>query len=120
MELFRVLSTSSLILVQTTCGDRERARMLAGQLVEERLAACASVGAEVESVYFWNGDVQRETEVPLTLKTTRARFAALARRLRELHDYDVPELLATEVVEVDGAYAEWVRGWVGTDQSNQE
>jgi periplasmic divalent cation tolerance protein len=109
-----------LILVQTTCGDRERARVLAGRLVEERLAACASVGAGVESVYCWNDAIQREAEVPLTFKTTRARFAALARRLRELHDYEVPELLATEVVEVDAAYAEWVRQWVGTDQSNQE
>jgi len=120
MELPEVLNKSSLILVQTTCGDRDRARALAERLVEERLAACATIGAEVESIYCWSNAIEHEAEVPLALKTTRARFPTLARRLRELHDYDVPELLAIEIVEADGTYADWVRDWVGTDESNQE
>lgn len=114
------MSKPSLILVQTTCGDRDCAVVLARRLVEERLVACASVGTGVESIFSWDGAIQHEAEVPLTLKTTRGRFSALARRLRQLHDDEVPELLATEVVEADAAYADWVRAWVSTDDLNEE
>ncbi|PKL96512.1 MAG: divalent-cation tolerance protein CutA [Gammaproteobacteria bacterium HGW-Gammaproteobacteria-8] len=111
---------TSLILVQTTCSNRERALALAARLVEERLAACASIGARIESIYCWNNSIQHEAEVPLTLKTTRDRYPALARRLQQLHDYELPELVATEVVEASEAYAEWIHGWVGSAESNQE
>lgn len=114
------MTTASLILVHTTCADRERAAILAERLVAEHLAACASIGAPIQSIYPWAGEVRREREVPLTLKTTTARFPALAARLRALHHYEVPELLATAVVEADAAYADWVLDWVGCGASNQE
>jgi len=106
------MNSDSLLLVHTTCQDPSSARALAETLVAEHLAACASVGAAVESVFPWDGAVQRETETPLQLKTTRAAFDALQRRLHALHDYDVPELLAVPVVEQSATYADWVRAWV--------
>ena len=114
------MSSPELILVHTTCADRERAAAMARRLVAERLAACASIGAPIQSIYPWEDEIRQEREVPLTLKTTRERFAALAERLRALHHYEVPELLATAVVEGDAAYVDWVRDWVDGRAPNKE
>lgn len=101
-----------LILVHTTCADRDEAERLAGEMVENRLAACASVGQPVVSVYPWQGRIERDIEIPLTLKTTRATFEPLKARLNQRHSYDVPELLAVEVVDGNADYIQWVRDWV--------
>lgn len=110
-----------LIMVHTTCGDRKEAERLAGEMVENRLAACASVGQPVTSVYPWKGRIERDTEVPLTLKTTIAKFEALEQQLTARHSYDVPELLAVEVANGNTAYMQWVRDWVaGQEDCSQE
>jgi len=106
----------ALILVHTTCADAAEAEALARRLVDERLAACASIGQPVVSVYPWQGRIERETECPLTLKSRRSAFEPLARRLGELHSYDVPEVLAVEVAAAGEAYAAWVREWVGAGE----
>lgn len=102
----------SLILVHTTCADRDEAERLAREMVEARLAACASVGQLVISVYPWEGRIEHGTEIPLTLKTTRLKFEALRDRLCKRHSYDVPELLAMDVVDGSLEYLQWVRDWV--------
>lgn len=81
---------------------------LADALVGERLAACVTLLPGVQSVYRWEGRVERAEEVQLLVKTTRARFPALRERLVELHPYDVPELLALEAVDGLPAYLDWV------------
>lgn len=106
-----------LILVHTTCGDEQAAERLARQLVDERLAACASLGRPVVSVYPWQGRIEREPECPLTLKTCSTVFDRLARRIGELHDYDVPEILAVEVSNANADYADWVRDWVSAGEA---
>jgi len=107
----------TLILVHTTCGDAEHAEQLASSLVEERLAACASIGAPIVSVYPWQGRIERERECPLTLKSTRSALTRLRERIAQLHDYDVPEVLAVEVCTASEDYAAWVRDWVGAGAS---
>ncbi|MFO7762136.1 MAG: divalent-cation tolerance protein CutA [Wenzhouxiangellaceae bacterium] len=102
----------SLVLVHTTCSDQKEAETLARDLVEARLAACASVGQPLVSVYPWQGRIERDVETPLTLKTTRRAFDALRSRLVERHSYDVPEILAVEVVDGNAEYLQWVRDWV--------
>jgi len=106
----------ALILVHTTCADAAEAEVLARRLVDERLAACASIGQPVVSVYPWQGKVERETECPLTLKSLHSVFEPLRRRLEELHSYDVPEVLAVEVAATAEAYADWVREWIGAGE----
>lgn len=101
-----------LIMVHTTCGDDGAAERLARQLVDERLAACASLGGPVVSIFPWRGRIERDSECPLTLKTVRSAFGRLADRIGELHDYDVPEILAVEVRDANDAYADWVRDWI--------
>ncbi|MGB0515215.1 MAG: divalent-cation tolerance protein CutA [Wenzhouxiangellaceae bacterium] len=106
------MSEDALILVHTTCANVDEALRLADALVNEHLAACASIGAPARSVYPWRDEIQVDAEIPLTLKTARGCFTRLARRLRELHSYDVPELLATKVVEAEADYRRWVFDWV--------
>ena len=81
---------------------------LADALVGERLAACVTLLPGAQSVYRWEGRVERAEEVQLLVKTTRARFPALRERLVELHPYEVPELLALEAVDGLPAYLDWI------------
>ncbi len=86
----------------------EAGRRLARALVEERLAACGSVVPEVTSVYRWRGAVEEEAEALVVLKTATDRVEALTRRARELHPYEVPEILALPVASGDPGYLRWV------------
>jgi len=94
------------VLVSTP--GAEAGRELARALVEERLAACGSVVPAVTSVYRWQGAVEEEEEALVVLKTAADRVEALTRRTRELHPYEVPEILALPVAAGNRAYLEWV------------
>jgi periplasmic divalent cation tolerance protein len=84
------------------------AEAMAGALVEERFAACANIVPGLTSIYRWEGKLCRDREVLVLLKTRRPRFAALARRVRELHPYSVPEIIALPVGLGASAYLAWV------------
>jgi periplasmic divalent cation tolerance protein len=98
----------SVVQVTTTCGSREEADRIAGVLVEERLAACAQVTGPVDSRYRWKGVVERAEEWACQLKTTRRRLPALVARIKVLHSYETPEILATSIDDGDPAYLAWV------------
>ena len=97
------------VLVWTTLGADTDARTLAETLVNERLAACVTVQAPMDSVYRWRGSVEHERERQILIKTTTERVPALAARVRELHPYDLPEFLVTPVVSGSEAYLAWLR-----------
>ena len=96
------------VLVLTTLPADADAAVFARTLVSERLAACVNLLAPMESVYRWEGDVQRDTERQLIMKTTRARVDALWQRVRELHPYDVPEFLVLPIADGSDAYLRWL------------
>ena len=104
--------SDDICLVLTTCPDHETAERLSAVLVEQRLAACVSAGAEVISTYPWQGTVERESEIPLTIKTTRARVGLLKQELLAQHPYDVPELLVVPVSDGLDEYTQWIRDWI--------
>jgi periplasmic divalent cation tolerance protein len=95
-------------IVLTTAANHDEAARLAGTLVEERLAACATLIPTVESVYRWEGQVESSTETLLLLKTAADQLAALEARLHELHSYQVPEFLVLNVESGSHAYLEWL------------
>ncbi|MEM9840007.1 MAG: divalent-cation tolerance protein CutA [Pseudomonadota bacterium] len=95
----------SLCVVTTTLPGQAEAEALARQLVEERLVACVQM-TPITSVYRWEGNVETAPEVRLDCKTTEAKREALLARLSELHPYDVPEVLVTQVEASEG-YAAW-------------
>jgi len=96
-------------LLYMTAGSREEAVALARMLVGERLAACANVLGEAVSVYRWRGAVQEEGEVVLVAKTVEDRVEAAARRVRDMHSYDSPCVVAWPISGGDPDFLAWVR-----------
>ncbi len=90
------------------CPDRETARRIAAGLLEARLVACANIYADIESHYVWQGERQVETEVPLALKSRADLIPAIEARVRELHPYDVPPLVAQHLDFAHGPFADWI------------
>jgi periplasmic divalent cation tolerance protein len=96
------------VLVLTTLPADADAAAFARTLVAERLAACVNLLAPMESIYEWEGAMQRDTERQLIMKTVRARVDALWQRVRELHPYDVPEFVVLPIVDGSDAYLRWL------------
>jgi periplasmic divalent cation tolerance protein len=96
------------VVVLTTLPADADADAFARTLVEERLAACANLLPPMESIYRWQGQVEKDAERQIVLKTSRERTAALWARLRELHPYDVPEFIVLPIVDGSDAYLRWL------------
>lgn len=101
------------IVVLTTCPDEAAASRIARDLVESGLAACVSRVGPVHSTYRWQGAVQDEPEVLLVIKTVIPRYSELEMRLKSLHPYEVPEIIALSVASGSPEYLGWLRGAVG-------
>lgn len=96
------------IVVYVTAGSTTEGDRLARALVDERLAACVSRIAPVQSVYRWEGKIEQSEEQLLIIKTERRRFAALEKRVRELHSYSVPEIVALPIIDGSQDYLRWL------------
>jgi periplasmic divalent cation tolerance protein len=101
------MSTDVLIAL-CTCPDAAVGERIAEALVGEGLAACINTLPGITSVYLWEGKVQRDSEVLLLMKTTRARLAELTDRVRQLHPYELPEVIAVPVSGGLPDYLQWV------------
>jgi periplasmic divalent cation tolerance protein len=99
---------SGKVVVLCTIGSAEDAERVARALVERRLAACVNVVPGVTSIYRWKGEIGRDTEWLMLMKTTAARFEALRDALVELHPYDVPEVVELPIERGHAPYLEWI------------
>lgn len=106
-------ATSEPIVVFMTAADGDEATRIAELLVNKRLAACVQILREIESIYRWNGKVQREKELLLLAKTTAAQFDDLQKAVREIHSYDTPEIVAVKMAYVSETYRAWLVGNIG-------
>lgn len=100
---------SDAIVVFITAANGEEATRLADMLVGAHLAACVQILPEMESVYRWQGKIERQSEVLLLAKTTRAKFDDLEREVCALHSYDTPEIIAVPVITGSSSYLDWLR-----------
>ena len=96
-------------VVLVTAPEAAVGRRIASTLVEERLAACVNLVPGISSIYRWDGGVQEDVEVLLVVKTSEARCSELADRVRELHPYELPEVLALTAAGGSAPYLDWVR-----------
>ena len=94
-------------------GSRERALAIARVVVEERLAAAANVIDEVSSIYWWQGKLEQAAETVVVLKTRQSLLPALAARIRELHGYQCPSIVALPVAWGDADYLRWIEDETG-------
>ena len=101
-------STSSARIVLTTAAHSDEANRMARTLVEEQLAACATLFPAVESIYRWKGKTETSVETMLLLKTGAGQLAALEARLHQLHSYETPEFLVLSVEAGSQAYLAWM------------
>lgn len=95
-------------IVLTTAGSREEAEKIADALVERRLAACANIVGPIHSVYRWQGKVENAAEHLLIIKTTATLFDAVAKTIRELHSYELPECIQLPIENGSEEYLEWI------------
>jgi len=97
------------IVVMVTCSNSAEAETIANALIQERLVACVNMAGRIRSLFHWQGAVSRESETLLLMKTRRGRFDAVCRRVRELHSYQVPEIIALPIIAGSQEYLDWIR-----------
>ena len=98
----------SALLVITNLPDRAAAEKLADALIRQRVAACVNILAPCRSVYRWKAEVQHDEEHPVLIKTTLDRYAALEAAIREMHPYELPEIVAVPIERGLPAYLDWL------------
>jgi periplasmic divalent cation tolerance protein len=98
----------TILLVLTSLPDQASAEALASELVKARLAACVNVLPPCHSVYRWQGVLETANEVPMLIKTSSERYAALEAAIRNHHPYDLPEVVALPIVQGLPEYLSWV------------
>jgi periplasmic divalent cation tolerance protein len=108
------------VVVFGNAPDLLLAKRIAHVLVEESLVACATLGAPCLSMYMWNDTLEGADEIPLILKTTRARAPAVLERLRQLHPDEIPEALVLPVSGGLDSYLDWVVAQTSTSSRHKE
>jgi periplasmic divalent cation tolerance protein len=98
------------IVVLTTCDSEKRAENLARHLVDQRLAACVNILPKARSIYRWEGKIEDSAEWLLVIKSRRDLFATLRADIQKLHTYDMPEIVALQVVDGSENYLGWLDG----------
>jgi periplasmic divalent cation tolerance protein len=99
---------SEAIVVFMTAANGEEAARLADMLVGSHLAACVQILPEIESVYRWQGKIERQQEILLLAKSTTDKFDELEREVRALHSYETPEIVAVSLADVSEPYLKWL------------
>lgn len=96
------------VVVFMTVSGMEEAEKIARKIVEEKLAGCVNILNEIRSVYSWKGEIVDDQEVMIMAKTRGDLFDSLETRVRELHSYDVPEIIAVPVLRGSEGYLDWL------------
>lgn len=96
------------VVILVTAPDDGIAAKMGRRLVEERLVACANIIPGLRSIYWWEGRVEEATEVLVMLKAREADVALISRRVRELHPYSVPEVIAVPIMGGSSDYLSWI------------
>ena len=97
----------SLIIIQTTCTDKIEARQIAKVLIEKKLAACIQM-SEIESFYTWENRLCNDKEILLSIKTKKENFKKIKSKIKELHSYDVPEIISINIDNVSKKYKKFI------------
>jgi periplasmic divalent cation tolerance protein len=101
------------IVVLITASSEDEATKIARSLVESKLAGCVNIIKDIRSIYAWEGKVEDESEVLMIAKTQKALFNNLIKKVKELHSYTVPEIIALPIVDGSEEYLKWLREVTG-------
>lgn len=100
--------TEKEIVIFITAPNEDEAARIARSLVEARLAACANIVRGIRSIYAWEGNIQDDSEVLMVVKTRKGLFSAVSGKVKELHSYDVPEIIALPIIDGSPEYLNWL------------
>src|SRR5689334_7213220 len=100
--------TSNALIVLVTAPNIEEASRIADVLVGSRLAACVNIVSGIESVYRWEGQISRDSETLMIIKTTDDRYTELEQQIKALHSYTTPEVIAIRIERGSEAYLKWL------------
>jgi len=95
-------------LIMVTASSREEAEKIATRLLERKLIACANILGPVSSRFWWQGKIDSAEEYMIFMKTKRELFDQVADNVKQLHSYEVPEIIALPIVEGAKPYLEWI------------
>ncbi len=95
-------------VILVTASNKEEAQKIASGLIESRLAACVNIVDPIGSIFWWQGKIDRATEALLVIKTRKALIKKLIKKVKSLHSYDVPEIIALPVIDGSKEYLEWI------------
>ncbi len=96
------------VVVYVTASNKEEAKKIGEALVKERLAACVNIYPEIESIYWWQGKVEESGEAALILKTRRSLVPKVIERVKQLHSYTAPCIIALPIVEGYEDFLKWI------------
>lgn len=96
------------ILILTTVPDEKTGQEIAAQLVRDRLAVCVTISASSLSFYWWQGKISKDKEHILFIKTKASLFPELEKKIKEIHPYDVPEIIALPLLKGSSEYLNWI------------
>lgn len=102
------MSSTKLNLVITTCPDEASAKQISKTLVEEKLAACAQISGPIMSHYYWKEELQDDSEYRLLLKSKKALWSLLEKRILDLHPFETPQILSIDVADAHANYVDWI------------
>ncbi len=97
------------IVVYITAPSEDAAAVIARALVEQKLAACVNIVRNIRSIYSWQGKIEDDAEVLMIAKTQQKHFGALSEKVKELHGYDVPEIIAVPILKGSADYLQWIK-----------
>jgi periplasmic divalent cation tolerance protein len=103
------------IVMVTTVGTEEQANLIAREIVVRRQAACVNIVPAIRSIYRWQGKICKDGELLLIVKTLQSEFDGVAATIRELHSYELPEILSFGVSQGDQRFLDWIEGSVDKD-----
>jgi len=103
-----LIETIEAILVLTNAPDQAYGERIAEQLINQKLAACVNLQLPCISIYQWHGQLERSTEIPLYIKTSKSRYDAVEQVIRELHPYELPEIIYVKIDGGSNAYLQWL------------
>lgn len=99
----------NIVVIQTTCSTKEEARKIAKVLIEEKLAACVQM-SEIESFYQWKNEFCCDNETLLNIKTIKENFEKIKSKIKELHSYDLPEIIQLDITNTSEEYLKFIKG----------
>ncbi len=112
MAMSEQLITNEIVIFITAPNEEEAAK-IARSLVEARLAACVNIIKNIRSIYTWQGNVEDDAETLMIVKTQKSLFPALSAKVREIHSYEVPEIIALPIIDGAEDYLKWLKESTG-------